>query len=223
LNRIVAWKSNRFEEWKQLVLRSLQLGIAILFHPIDGYRELRNNRSLTTAFFLIFLTLCVRIVTIYLTSFHLTNLQPQDANLLLEVARFVLPLISGTIAIYLITAIMDGEAFFGDVLAAMAYAMMPYIVFSIPVSALSLILSRGELGLYTSLNTIIWCWVGLLVFMQIWVLNEYTFQKAIGVTLLSLFAFVTFWATIGLVFALTNHVLQFIREVAIEIRFITDK
>ncbi|MBJ9989932.1 Yip1 family protein [Paenibacillus favisporus] len=212
----------RTADFKQSGLRSLRLGIAILFHPVDGFEELQKNKHLISAFVLILLTISVRIISIYMTSFHMTSLQPKDANLNLEIIRFVVPLISGVIACYLITAIMDGEAYFSQVLTAMSYALIPYIVFTIPLAAVSLVMSRGELGLYNSINSIIWLWVALLIFIQLKVLNDYTFKKAVGVLLLSIFAFIIFWGTVGLVFALTNHVLQFVREVAVEVRYLLE-
>lgn len=213
---------NRVASFMQSGLHSFRLGVAVLFHPIDAFEELQKQRNVAAAFILIFLTLCVRIITIYMTSFHITALQPEDANLNLEIARFIFPLISGVIACYLITAIMDGEAHFRDVFAAMSYSLIPYIVFTIPLALLSLIISRGEIGLYNSLNAIVWIWVAILIFIQIKVLNDYTFKKTVGVTLLCIFAFIIFWGTVGLVFALTNHVLQFIDEVGIEIRYLLE-
>lgn len=213
---------NRTAAVKQSGLRSLRLGVAILFHPVDGFEEIQKSKSLITAFVLILLTLCVRVATIYMTSFHITSLQPEYADLNLEMIRFVAPLISGVIACYLITSIMDGESHFSQILTAMSYALIPYIVFSIPLAALSIILSRDELGLYKSINMIIWLWVALLIFIQLKVLNDYTFKKAVGVMLLVLFAFITFWGTVGLAFALTNHVMQFVREVIVEIRYLAN-
>ncbi|WP_219834092.1 Yip1 family protein [Paenibacillus sp. R14(2021)] len=210
------------ELMKQSGLRSLRLGIAILFHPADGFEELQKNKSLVSAFVLIVMTLCVRIITIYMTSFHITALQPQYADLNLELIRFVVPLISGVVACYLITAIMDGEAYFSQILTAMSYALIPYIVFAIPLAAISQVLSRGEIGLYHSINLLIWIWVALLIFIQLKVLNDYSFKKSVGVLLLSVFAFIIFWGTVGLVFALTNHVLQFAREVFIEVRYLME-
>jgi hypothetical protein len=213
---------NRVASMTQSGLRSFKLAIAILFHPVDGFEELQKNKHLISAFVMILLTLCVRIATIYMTSFHITSLQPRDANLNLEVARFVLPLLSGVIVCYLITSIMDGEAYFSQILTAMSYALIPYIVFAIPMAALSIVITRGEIGLYNSLSLIIWLWVALLIFIQLKVLNDYSFKKSIGVVLLTVFAFITFWGTVGLVFALTNHVIQFINEVAVEIRYLLD-
>ncbi len=79
-----------------------------LFHPVDGFEELQKNKSLISAFVLILLTLCVRVATIYMTSFHITSLQPKYANLNLELIRFVVPLISGVIACYLLRRLWTG-------------------------------------------------------------------------------------------------------------------
>lgn len=203
-----------------LLKQPLELGLGILFHPLEGSRELRNYRSLMTAGILILLVLIVRVTTIYLTSFHITSLQPKYANMVLETMRIILPLLSWTIACYLITSIMDGEAFFSDVLLAMSYSMIPYIVFSIPIALLSITVTRDEILLYKGLKVIIWVWVGLLMLIQIQVLNDYSLKKTIGVSFISAFAFIIFWATIGLTFALTNHVIQFIRDVFIEIMYL---
>ncbi|MBO7748458.1 YIP1 family protein [Paenibacillus sp. MWE-103] len=203
-------------------LHAVRLGIAILFHPADGFEELQKTRNLIAACVIILLTLAVRIVTIYMTSFHMTSLQPENADLNLEIIRFVVPLVSGVIACYLITAIMDGEAHFSQIFTAMSYALIPYVVFSIPLAAISTIMSRGELGLYNSISTIIWAWVALLIFIQLKVLNDYTFKKSVGVMLLSIVAFLIFWGTVGLTFALTNHVLQFVREVIVEARYLLE-
>jgi hypothetical protein len=178
--------ANRTSLPAQRALLPVQLGTVIMFHPADGFRQLRGRAGWKTACLLILLTIVVRIVTIYMTSFHITGLQPQYANIALEIGRFVLPVISGAIVCYLVTAIMDGEAFFGEVATAVSYSMLPYIIFSIPVAALSNILSRDELGLYIGLNNVIWVWVAILIFIQLHVMNDYTFAKSVGVGLLSL-------------------------------------
>jgi hypothetical protein len=211
---------NRLILLKQHGLRPVELGLGILFHPLEGSRELRNYRSMITAAILILLVLIVRVTSIYITSFHITTLQPRDANMVLEVMRVILPLLSWSIACYLITAIMDGEAFFSDVLLAMSYSMIPYIVFSVPIALLSIVVTRDEILLYHGLSAVMWIWIAILMLIQIQVLNDYSFKKTIGVTIISLFAFIIFWATIGLTFALTNHVIQFMKDVVIEVMYL---
>ena len=141
------------EQWrplKQSGLRSVRLGIAILFHPVDGFEELQQNEESAGGFRADFADPSVRIVTIYMTSFHMTSLQPEYADLNLEMIRFVVPLLSGVIACYLITAIMDGEAYFSQILTAMSYALIPYIVFAIPLAALSTSCREASSGCITA-------------------------------------------------------------------------
>jgi hypothetical protein len=202
------------------VRRPFEIGLAVLFHPADAFRELRGYRSFTAAFILLLLTFAVRVASILMTSFHITSLQPEDANMVLEIARMILPLLSWAVSCYLITSIMDGETFFGNVLLAVAYSMIPYIVFTLPIAALTLLLTRDELYLYMVLNWIVWLWVGVLLVISISVMNDYSLKKTIGVTLLSLFALTIFWATIGLIFALTNHVVMFVKDVYNEVLYL---
>jgi hypothetical protein len=202
------------------VRRPLEIGLAVLFHPADGFRELRGYRSFTSACILLLLTFAVRVVSILITSFHMTSLQPEDANIFLEVIRIIFPLLSWAVCSYLITSIMDGESFFGNVFLAVSYSMVPYIVFTLPIAALTLLLTRDELYIYITLNSIVWLWVGVLFVINIAVMNDYSFKKTIGVTLLSLFALIIFWATIGLTFALTNHVVMFVKDVYNEARYL---
>lgn len=202
------------------VRRPVEIGLAVLFHPADGFRELRNYRSFASACVLLLLAFAVRVASILLTAFHMTGLQPEDANIVLEIVRIIFPLLSWSVCCYLITSITDGESFLGNVFLAVAYSMLPYIVFTLPISALTLLLTRDEKVVYVTLNSIVWVWVGLLLLINIAVMNDYTFKKTVGVALLSLFALVIFWATIGLVFALTNHVVMFVRDVTNEVRYL---
>lgn len=202
------------------IRRPLEIGLAVLFHPADGFRELRGYRSFATACVLLLLTFAVRVASILMTSFHMTSLQPEDANIVLEVIRIIFPLLSWAVCCYLISSITDGESFLGNVFLAVTYSMIPYIVFTLPIAALTLLLTRDELYVYVTLNSIVWLWVGMLLVINIAVMNDYSFKKTIGVTLLSLFALIIFWATIGLVFALTNHVVMFVKDVYNEVRYL---
>ncbi|MCY9693854.1 Yip1 family protein [Paenibacillus alginolyticus] len=205
------------------VRRPLEIGLAVLFHPADGFRELRGYRSFTAACILLLLTFAVRVASILMTSFHVTSLQPEDANMVLEIVRIILPLLSWAVSCYLITSIMDGETFFGNVLLAVAYSMIPYIVFTLPIAAVTLLLTRDELYLYIVLKWIVWLWVGGLLIINLGVMNDYSLKKTIGVTLLSLFTLIICWATIGLIFALTNHVVIFVKDVYNEVLYLQFK
>lgn len=200
--------------------RPLKIGLAVLFHPADGFRELSDYRSFTAVCVLLLLIFAVRVVSIVLTSFHIASLQPEDANIVLEAVRMVLPIVSWAISCYLITSITDGETFLGNILLAVTYSFLPYIVFTLPIASLTLVLTRDERYVYYALNWIVWAWVGLLLIVSLGVMNDYSFKKTIGVTLLSLFTLVIFWATIGLVFALTNHVVTFVKDVYREVQYL---
>ncbi|KIL39937.1 hypothetical protein SD70_17115 [Gordoniibacillus kamchatkensis] len=202
------------------VVRPLKIGLSVFFHPADGFRELRDYQSLAAAVVLLLLSFAVRVASIMLASFHIASLQPEDANIVLEAARILLPAVSWAISCYLITSIMDGETFFGHHLLAVSYSLLPYIVFTLPITLLTLVLTRDERYVIYVLNWLVWAWVGLLLIVSLAVMNDYSLKKTIGVTLLSLFVLVIFWAAIGLVFALTNHVVTFVGDVYREVQYI---
>ena len=202
------------------ILRSLirindlmKLPFGVLFHPAETFRLLklyRNKFSYLPVIIILFLIIVVRVAYIYIVHFPLAAIEPVDANILLEIVRFLVPILTWVIASYAVTAILGGEALMREILLAAAYSVVPYILTMIPIALFSLVLSQHEAGIYNFLISVVWVWIGLLFFISVRTLHGYTIGKTIWIIILILITMFLIWAVLILTYALAGNLRAFL-------------
>lgn len=198
----------------------MKLPIAVLFHPIDTFRQIRRYREHFTylpVIVLLLLVVAVRVGYIHLVHFPLAAIEPRDANMLLETIKLLVPILTWVVATYAVTTIMGGEAEIKEILLAAAYAMVPYVLLTIPLAGISRVMSGEEADIYAAFQTAILTWVVLLFYLSVQSLHSYSLGKTILVCLLSLFAMALIWALLILVYAMTGNLRAFFQGVVLEI------
>ena len=196
--------------------------VAILTEPSGGFIMIKRNRKLggqdfITPIVLLLLIISSRIGVIYITHYPLNPLLPSQANFLLEVGTFLIPLFTLACCAYLVTAIIKGESTFEEQLCSAAYSMLPYIVLSIPIALVSNIMGLGDTVIYDTMLKVMWIWVMVLALFNISVMNSYSFKDTIKVAFLTLFAAAFIWTLIGLFYILGAQLLHFLRQVYQEV------
>ena len=199
----------------------LRLPLAITFKPATVIRlipQYRENFSFLPVVVLLLLTIAVRVVSIFLTHFPLAVLDPRDANIFLEMVKILVPLFTWTISVTAVTSIMDGEAVYKEILLATCYALVPYILLTLPAVGLTRFLSsvKSEKNIYEFINNVIWIWMLMLMFSTVVNLHDYHIGKAIAVCVLSLFGIALIWSLFVLMYALTGNLKAFVQGLAIE-------
>ncbi|MDR6549115.1 YIP1 family protein [Paenibacillus qinlingensis] len=190
-----------------------------MFHPYEGFYRLKGRKisfwSLGTLTLLLFFT---KLATIYWTgfSFFPTNLKAIAWGQ--EMIFLAAPVITWVVANYLISTIKDGEGRFREVLQGAIFAMVPYILFSIPILILSNILVLEEKILITMLTTIMWLWIGTLFIVKTQVTHNFEFIENIRNSVTTVFTIGIIWVFIavgiGLTFNLWDFIYQLYKEVA---------
>lgn len=199
----------------------IRLSLSVLFHPAETFRTIQRyrDRSVYPAVLLILgLVVLVRFGSLYLVHFPLSALAVEDANLFLEAARFLIPILSWVTALYAVTSILRGESHPREVLLSTAYCMLPYVVFQLPLALASRGLGTQEGLLYGALEVALAAWVGILFLMSIRILNHYDLGQTLRVTFVSLFAMLVLWAVLTLVFSLSSQFVVFLLGILREIR-----
>lgn len=202
-------------------MNGLYIFLAMFFEPARGFRMIIKNRERFRWYVpvvLYGLIIAVRLSCIFITHYPLADPHPEDANLLTEFITLMLPMLSLVLSCYLVTTISDGETKLREILVGFGYAMAPYIVLSVFWSLLSHILSLTDIDLYSTLQTLMWVWVGVLVLIGISVMNTYTLRQTIKTVLISLFTCVFLWVVIFLIIILGQRLLEFIQTVISEYR-----
>ena len=75
---------------------------------------------------------------------------------------------------------------------------------------------KVEKNLFEFLNTFVWIWVLLLLFLGVKHLHDYRLGKTIIVCVLSVLGMALIWALFVLMFALTGNLKAFIQGLALE-------
>ena len=190
-----------------------------MMHPFDGFWQLKreNKGSVVTALVLVALTFGLRIADLLFTSYQIADIDPRDASFLLEVARLLLPWVLFCVASYGVTAIFEGEGFFRDIVIATGYSLGPYLMTKPITILLSHVLTRTEKSYLTAIDFAAWVWILILFFIHIQVTHNFTLRKSLGTVGLTLFGMVCIVAAVGLTYTLTDQIVTFVREIAIEI------
>lgn len=204
----------------------LQSVIGVIFHPLAAFSSIKYDRddfSWWPAVILLFLILPVRIGSIFITHYPVSKLLPIQANIPLEVFKFYVPIISWMVVAFAVTSITDGECHMREIVTATAYSMVPYIVFTIPISLFSNLLAVTEVGFYTFLVNFIWAWVALLFIMNVMVMNSYSLGRALFTVFLNIVGVALLWCIALLLLALISHFASFVQDLAFEIKYLMFK
>ena len=224
LKKMSARAEQRFvntEEGRYSTANLLKLSPGVFFHPIDTFRavkECRGRLKVWAGLILVVLTLITRLLVIFATNYPLVTVNPRQANILIEVGKILLPLLTFVIACYAVTAIVGGESKLSEIFTASCFCMVPYIVVNIVMTALSYIMCRTEAGVYIFAVKAAWYIVFLLFIINICVLNNYGAGKTIFVGVVSVFVMILTWITILLVLSLSAQLVEFIAGIFREIR-----
>lgn len=204
-------------------MNTLELSNAIMFNPVDAFYYIKSRQNpinYLSCIFLLLMVIAVRIAAIFITHFPIASIQPRDASILLETVKYLLPILTWVISCYAITSISDGETMLGEIFAAAAYSVVPYIVCTIPLALLSRVIGRNQLLLYNVLNTIVLIWVLTTFFISVKTLNDYTLGKTLKVCIISLITMLLIWGVLILLFALSSQLIQFIWDIILEMKMI---
>ncbi len=219
LTRLTRYLLNKPWEKSGPITRAIQMVWTTMMHPWDGYWQLKREGkgSMITALVLIGLAFSLRVADLMFTSYQIADLDPRDASLLVEFVRIILPWILFCVCSYGVTAIFEGEGFFRDIVIATGYSVGPYLVTKPIAIGLSHLLTRTEKSYIQSLDFAALVWIGILIIMHIQATHNYTLRKTFGTAGMAAFGMICFIAAAGLTYTLTDQIVTFVREIAIEL------
>lgn len=199
----------------------LMISINMLFHPVDAFYLIKRDRekySILPSLVLLFMVLAARFIYIYQVHYPLSTLKIWDSNIILEIAKLLVPVITWVVASYAITTIMEGESFMREIFAASAFAMLPYVIITLFLTIFSQFIGKTEEGLFSLLQLFMWIWIGVLFFISVKYLNDFSFSKTAKICFISIIVMFIIWAVLLLIYALSGQLLQFFKGIFMEIR-----
>jgi hypothetical protein len=116
------------------------------------------------------------------------------------------------------STISDGEGRVRHVIIGSAYSLFPYVLFALPITLISNVLSLNEVFLYTfSMNLIYW-WVGLMLFLMVKEIHNYSFFETVRNLVITIFTMGLFILTGYILYVLFNQLFDFISAIFQEVR-----
>lgn len=208
---------------KQCKYYPLKLILIVIFHPLQFFDVVKLNRDrfrLLPVILILLSTLITRFASIYLINFSMAGRRSVDTNIVFEIFIIIVPLLTFMISNYALTSILGGECKPTELLTAGTYSLIPYIIFTPVLTAVSYLFSVTDKGLYSSLSIAVVVWIIILIFIGVKRLNDLSIKSFLLVLLLTFAGMVLILAIFLLVFALISQVVLFVDEFSKELKYL---
>ncbi len=192
----------------------------ILFHPVDGYDELKRYKKgkVHIAIILMVLFGLLRIYTYLSESFIINSRDPNALNVATEFFSLFLLFFLFIVGNWSITTLMEGKGNLKEIFLVTGYALFPVIIVGFPAVFISNYLTLEEMGIYTLLMGLAYVMTGWMLFMGILNIHEYGLFKTI-MTFVFTVVSMAFMAFIGLLFFdLIQQFISFVTTIIKELR-----
>lgn len=213
-HRLAAWRSAQLVDDFLFLFRFIK-------QPADSFYYIKKDErgSLLFALLLYLWVIAVRVVTPYITGFTFNPYaNPNEIQAEIIVIYTLLAIILWNAANYLVSTISDGEGRLRHVIIGSAYALFPYALFALPLALLSNVLSSNEIFVYEFANNLMWAWTGLMLFLMIQEVHNYSFRETVRNLLLTLFTIGVMLLTGYILYVLFFQLFDFINAILREIR-----
>ena len=192
--------------------------IHVIFHPFDGFYEVRfrgkGNYALVAILFI--LSGLLNIVSYQYTGFIMNN-NPMFAMNSVTIFIFGLfPYLLFAISNWSMTAIFEGSGKFLDILTVLAYALFPKLITDGVVILFSNVVTSEEAMILSAVQMIGLAWFCFLVFSGLCVIHEYGAGRNLAMIIATFVAAIVIIFLAALYVVLTEKLLGFITDFTAE-------
>jgi tetratricopeptide (TPR) repeat protein len=158
--------------------QEIAYGFHIIFHPFDGFWDLKHEKrgSVRGAIFFIVLA----IATFYYQAIgqgYLLDPYASLASVWAQVFGVLVPLFLFVLANWCLTTLFEGEGSFKDIFVAAGYCLLPIPLLVIPTTIYSNFCIGTETDIIGFISTFAFIWLGLLLFFGTMVTHDYSMGK----------------------------------------------
>jgi tetratricopeptide (TPR) repeat protein len=210
--------------WKRLHTIKLVDNFVFMFRfikqPVDSFYYIKKGLrgSLSFAGIVYVWVVLVRILSLYLTSFIF---HPYSSFVFIRLENEIIYTIGFLLlwntANYLVSTISDGEGRVRDVVIGTAYSLFPYVLFALPIALISNVLTLNEIFIYQFSQFIMWFWIGLMLFIMVKEIHNYSFGQTVRNLLTTIFTMALFLLTGYILYVLFNQLYDFITAIIQEV------
>ena len=215
INRRVAVSGKKRTFWQEVAY-----GFHVIFHPFDGFWDLKHEKRGSVRASLFFIALAI--ATFYYQAIgqgYLLNPRNRYSSLWAQLIGVVVPLFLFVLANWCLTTLFDGEGSFKDVFIACSYSLVPIPLLVIPATIYSNFCVSAETDIIGFIGTLAFIWLGILVFFGTMVTHDYSLGKNFVTILGTLIAMVFIMFIAVLFTTLIGKIVSLITNIVTEIQY----
>ena len=205
---------------KKTYWEELMYALHLIFHPFDGFWDLKHEKrgSVRAALTILALVAVVFAWQAVGQSF-IFNPRGSYQSIIAQLSGLLLPLILWTTSNWCLTTLFEGEGSFKDIFIACCYSLTP-IIFLIPIATiLTHIVTLSEQGFYSLVINVCYVWVFLLIFFGTMITHDYSIGKNI-ITILGTIVVMMIIMFVAILFSgLIIKMVSFVSNIVTEIQF----
>lgn len=191
----------------------------IIFHPFDGFQELKYNKkgSVPYALFFVILWYIIEIISAGATdfAFNPNRVDQIDIRLiaLMTIAMFLVAVISN----WCFSTFMDGKGTLADIFTAGAYCLIPMIVTTLVSTILSQALVTDEGAFLSTIELVGILWSAFMIIAAIQEVHDFSFGQTVAMIFLTLMGIIIMLFLGFLVYSLVQQVIMFVVNISYEL------
>lgn len=193
----------------------------VIFHPLDGFWDLKREKrgSVKAALLFVALTILTLALEKLDTAFLFNPYRLSEVNVMVDIITVLLVFSLWCTANWCTTSLMDGKGKMKDIVTAMGYALFPIILLRLPMVLLSHMITLEEGAFYYIIGFAAYLWTAVLVFTGTMMTHEYTVGKTVFTCIITIVGMGIILFIGLLFFNVISEIVVFVSTVYKEIRF----
>ncbi len=200
--------------------QELIYGFYVIFHPFDGFYDLKHEHRGSVRASLVFLA--VAVLTFFYQGVgqgYVLNPTGKVTTIMTQLISVAVPLFLFVLANWCLTTLFDGEGSFKDIFIASSYSLLPLPLLIIPATIASNWVSSSEASIITFIGTIAFIWVGILLFFGTMVTHDYSMFKNLIIILCTIVAMAVIVFIVLLFSMLLSKLVSLVTNLITEIQY----
>lgn len=197
------------------LIKQLRYMFYFMRHPLEGcYGIKRQERvSVASANIIVVLIMLFFIINKYFCGFLMKTVREGSYDIVSDMGMIVIALVLVTGCNYLICTINDGEGKLKHIYCSFVYSLAPYLVFTPIIFALSHVVTDNEVFFIQFAQLFMLVWIGILAFISIREINNYTVKETVKIIFLTAFTILIALLLAFIIYVLWSQVIDFVHSI----------
>ncbi|TDL33120.1 DUF1282 domain-containing protein [Jeotgalibacillus sp. S-D1] len=229
---LIAWSSLKYANRKTGIVAGVRKKVPVprllkdlafvgyfIKHPVDGFYYIRKQQrgSVLSASILYLLLVIIYFYSRLQTGFIFSGAGGSDFVLSRELLIVLGPVVLFIISNYLVSTINDGQGRFKDIYIGTIYALAPYLIFMVPITLLSNVITLNEAFLYQYSVVLIYGWCLMILYFMVKEIHNYMISETVRNILLTIFGMIMLVLVGFILYILLNQVIDFLFSLISEV------